>query len=65
MVEKLKSMIGEFFVGKEDAVINLLTCLAAGGHVLIEDAPGMGKTTLARTLAGACGCSFSRIQFTP
>ena len=65
MVEKLKGMIGEFFVGKEDAVINLLTCLAAGGHVLIEDAPGMGKTTLARTLAGACGCSFSRIQFTP
>ena len=65
MVNKLKEVINEYFVGKEDAVLDLLTALAAGGHVLIEDAPGSGKTTLARVLAGACGCDFSRIQFTP
>ena len=44
---------------------NVLICLLAGGHVLLEDVPGVGKTTLAKTLAGATDCSFGRIQFTP
>ena len=53
------------FIGKEDVVEDLLTCLLAGGHVLLEDVPGVGKTTLAATLARSMECSFGRIQFTP
>lgn len=44
---------------------NVLICLLAGGHVLLEDVPGVGKTTLARTLAKSMECDFGRIQFTP
>ncbi len=62
---KLTENINRFFVGKEDVVENLLTCLLAGGHVLLEDVPGVGKTTLALILARSIGCSFGRIQFTP
>lgn len=65
MVEKLREKINKHFVGKEDVVENVLVCLLAGGHVLLEDVPGVGKTTLARTLAGATDCQFGRIQFTP
>jgi len=65
MIDKLKSKISEYFVGKEDVVENVLICLLAGGHVLLEDVPGVGKTTLARVLAGAISCDFGRIQFTP
>lgn len=65
LVEKLKSNINRVFVGKEDVVENLLVCLFAGGHVLLEDVPGVGKTTLASTLAKSMGCSFGRISFTP
>lgn len=65
MIEKLRERINEYFVGKEEVVDHVLTCLLAGGHVLLEDVPGVGKTTLAKTLAGAVDCSFGRIQFTP
>ncbi len=65
LVRKMSENINRVFVGKEDVVENLLICLAAGGHVLLEDVPGVGKTTLARALAGSIGCSFGRIQFTP
>lgn len=65
LVEKLKGNINRVFVGKEDVVENLLVCLFAGGHVLLEDVPGVGKTTLASTLAKSMGCSFGRISFTP
>ena len=64
-IEKLTSKINEVFVGKEDVVKDVLTCLLAGGHVLIEDVPGVGKTTMARILAKSIDCSFARIQFTP
>ena len=64
-VQKLKKQIGEYFVGKEETIDNLLICLLAGGHVLLEDVPGVGKTTLARILAGSVDMSFGRIQFTP
>ncbi|HEY3332907.1 MAG TPA: MoxR family ATPase [Capsulimonadaceae bacterium] len=52
-------------VGKRQAVELALVALLSGGHVLIEDIPGVGKTTLAKTLARSLGCSFKRIQFTP
>lgn len=65
LAEKLKENINRVFVGREDAVEDLLTCLFAGGHVLLEDVPGVGKTTLASSLARSIGCSFGRIQFTP
>ena len=65
LVERLRDNINRVFVGKENVVEDLLTCLVAGGHVLLEDVPGVGKTTLASTLAKSIGCSFGRISFTP
>ena len=65
MITELKTQINRVFVGKEEVVDHVLTCLLAGGHVLLEDAPGVGKTTLAKTLAQTVRCSFGRIQFTP
>jgi MoxR-like ATPase len=50
--------------GKDDVIEQTLVCFAAGGHLLIEDLPGLGKTTLAYSLARSMDCSFSRIQFT-
>ena len=52
-------------VGKDDVVDLLLIAMLCSGHVLIEDLPGLGKTTLASALASSLGCSFRRIQFTP
>jgi len=60
----LQTHIERVFVGKEQVVQNALACLLAGGHLLIEDVPGVGKTTLALSLAKSTGCSFQRIQFT-
>lgn len=64
-IEALKSKIHEYFVGRESVLENVLICLLAGGHLLLEDVPGVGKTTLARTLAKLLECDFGRIQFTP
>ncbi|MCA9561426.1 MAG: AAA family ATPase [Myxococcales bacterium] len=50
--------------GKEDVVLDALTAILAGGHILLEDVPGVGKTTLGHALARVLGCSFRRIQFT-
>ena len=65
MINRLRKQVNEYFVGKEEVVDNILICLLAGGHVLLEDVPGVGKTTLARTLAESAGADFGRIQFTP
>ena len=65
MIDKLRNQIRKTFVGKEDVTDHVIICLLAGGHVLLEDVPGVGKTTLARTIAGSTDCSFGRIQFTP
>lgn len=65
LAKKLEENINTVFIGKEDVVENLLICLFAGGHVLLEDVPGVGKTTLAGVLARSMECSFGRIQFTP
>ena len=65
MINKLKHHISEYFVGKEETTENLLICLLSGGHILLEGVPGVGKTTLASTLAKSVDCDFGRIQFTP
>lgn len=65
MIQNLKKQMRDFFVGKEEIIDNLLICLFAGGHVLLEDVPGVGKTTLASTLAKSVDCDFGRIQCTP
>ena len=61
----LISNIGKVMVGKTDAVDLLIVAMLCRGHVLIEDVPGVGKTTLASALARSLDCSFRRIQFTP
>ncbi len=60
----LQERIERVFVGKSEVVQQSLITLLAGGHLLIEDVPGVGKTTLALCLAKSVGCSFQRIQFT-
>ena len=65
MVSSLKQNIARAVVGKDDVVELMLTALLCEGHVLIEDVPGVGKTTLASALARSLSCSFKRIQFTP
>ena len=64
-IARLQRNIETVFIGKTDAVRQVLVGLFAGGHILIEDLPGVGKTTLARTLARSLDGSFRRIQFTP
>ena len=65
--EKLKTLINQLntvIVGKPAQVQDCVACLLAGGHLLIEDVPGVGKTTLAHALSRAFGLQFSRVQFT-
>lgn len=62
---RLTSEIEKVIVGKHREVLLLITAMLAGGHVLIEDVPGVGKTTLAASLAKAAGLDFRRAQFTP
>jgi len=64
LINKTIEKIGEVILGKEQPVRLALACLLARGHLLIEDLPGLGKTTLAHTLAGVLGLGFQRIQFT-
>ena len=61
----LNENISRVIVGKEKETELVLTALLSGGHVLLEDVPGTGKTTLAKSLAKSLSCSFSRVQFTP
>lgn len=63
-IRKLRTSMRGSIKGKDHVVDQVLTALAAGGHVLIEDLPGVGKTTLAYALARAMDCAFSRVQFT-
>lgn len=65
MLERIIDSISERFIGKRDTIEKVVAVLLAGGHLLIEDVPGVGKTTLAKSLAGCLSCGFTRIQFTP
>src|ERR1700759_4425426 len=61
----IEAAVGKIVVGQAEAVRGALICLIAGGHALLEGVPGLGKTTLARALAGALELEPKRIQFTP
>src|SRR5262249_2681121 len=63
--EALRSEIGKVMVGHNDIVESTLTAVLAGGHILLEGVPGLGKTLLVRTLGEVLDLSFSRIQFPP
>lgn len=63
-LQSLKQNITQVIRGKDDVIDRIIVCLIAGGHVLIEDLPGQGKTTMAYCLSRSLDCSFSRIQFT-
>lgn len=63
-LQRLKGNIAQVIRGKDTVIDDIAVCLIAGGHLLIEDLPGLGKTTLAYCLARSIDCSFSRIQFT-
>ncbi|MFT3781853.1 MAG: MoxR family ATPase [Nibricoccus sp.] len=64
VAERLRVSMRQTIKGKDEVIEQVLICLIAGGHVLIEDLPGVGKTTLAYSLARSMDCTFSRIQFT-
>ncbi|HYP13773.1 MAG TPA: AAA family ATPase [Bryobacteraceae bacterium] len=64
-LDRVRKEIGKIIVGQQDVVDGVLICLLAGGHVLLEGVPGLGKTTLLRTLGRVLQLKYSRIQFTP
>ena len=65
MIQRLMNNISTVIVGKQEVIEYALIALLCRGHVLIEDVPGVGKTTLASALAKSLDCTFRRIQFTP
>jgi MoxR-like ATPase len=64
-IASLQQQLGRVILGKNEAIERLVVCLLGGGHVLMEDVPGVGKTTLAKALARSLDADFKRVQFTP
>ena len=62
---RLRQNIQQVIVGKDEVIELTLIAMLCEGHLLLEDVPGTGKTTLAKTIARSLGCTFQRIQFTP
>ena len=65
MAARIRENVQRIIVGKDEAINLAIIALLCRGHILVEDAPGIGKTTLAKTLAQSLHCTFKRIQFTP
>lgn len=65
LAKKLRHNVSRVIVGKEQQIELILTAMLSGGHVLLEDVPGTGKTTMAKALSKSLSCGFARIQFTP
>ena len=65
ILAKIEENVSKVMIGKSEVTRLLLAAVAAGGHVLLEDVPGTGKTVLAKALAKSMGCAFDRVQFTP
>jgi MoxR-like ATPase len=65
LLTSIRSEIGRVIVGQQNVVDGVLICMLAGGHVLLEGVPGLGKTTLIRTLSRVLDLKYSRVQFTP
>lgn len=65
ILAKIEENVSKVIIGKSEVTRLLLAAVAAGGHVLLEDVPGTGKTVLAKALAKSMGCAFDRVQFTP
>jgi MoxR-like ATPase len=65
LAEKLKENVNKVIIGKSEVIDVMLTALLSGGHILLEDVPGTGKTVMAKALAKSIGGSFKRVQFTP
>lgn len=65
VLSKIEENVAKVMIGKREVTRLLLAAIAAGGHVLLEDVPGTGKTILAKALAKSMGCKFDRVQFTP
>ncbi|MDN5781906.1 MAG: MoxR family ATPase [Luteimonas sp.] len=64
-IAAVRDEVAKAFIGQADVLDQILVALLAGGHVLVEGVPGLGKTLLVRALAQALGCDFARVQFTP
>ena len=62
---EVAASVGTVILGKDDVIQACVVALLAGGHVVVEDYPGVGKTLLAKALARSLSCRFSRVQFTP
>lgn len=65
LLNSIKSSVNNVILGKQEVIDLLLVSLLSSGHILLEDVPGVGKTTLAKALAKSINCNFKRIQFTP
>lgn len=65
LTQDLKGNIGKAIMGKDEQIEKILLALYSGGHILLEDIPGTGKTTMAKALARSLDCQFKRVQFTP
>src|SRR5512134_708390 len=65
LCRRIADNVEQVIFGKRDVIERTLIAMIAGGHMLLEDVPGVGKTMLARAVSCSIGCGFSRIQFTP
>ncbi|HBG38604.1 MAG TPA: hypothetical protein DDW58_05055, partial [Clostridiaceae bacterium] len=65
VLQDIISNVEKVMVGKRGTIEKIIICLISGGHVLIEDVPGVGKTVLVHSIAKSINCDFKRIQFTP